>query len=426
MESLDDDIYVGTVNLSWDAPVLAVITGVTVTIDGVVYDSSNTSAENPAIITPDTQSIVFTVTVTNIANLSEKNRVWYAPGCAEAVIEVNGWIIDESTNTASYDFGERLSEFKTAVSAFEVELSDDGGSTWTGTGVYVQYCTHENLSDWKYLNDERHIRHCPDCNRTIEVGEHYGGTATCSEQAVCEGCGEHYGELSSEHSGEWTEWAPYDETQHYRTCKDCGEAMEFGTHSYTDDADYLCDICNAERLVITKQPEGVEAYIGEEVVLTVEAHGEGLTYEWYYIDSNGDSWMFSGCTEATYSMTMTEACHERAVYCVITDKYGEMAASDTVMLTRLARELAIVTQPTDASAKLGENYCVEVLAQGDGLTYEWYFKNAGTNVWHKSGVTDNTYDDVMTKARAGREVYCVVTDIWGNSVTTETATLICP
>jgi hypothetical protein len=31
----------------------------------------------------------------------------------------------------------------------------------------------------------------------------------------------------------------------------------------------------------------------------------------------------------------------------------------------------------------------------------------------------------MTKARAGREVYCVITDIWGNTVTTETVTLIC-
>ena len=62
---------------------------------------------------------------------------------------------------------------------------------------------------------------------------------------------------------------------------------------------------------------------------------------------------------------------------------------------------------------------------GNGLTYTWYFQNAGTNAWHKSGVTDNTYDDVMTKARAGRQVYCVVTDAWGHSVTTDTVTLVC-
>jgi hypothetical protein len=68
---------------------------------------------------------------------------------------------------------------------------------------------------------------------------------------------------------------------------------------------------------------------------------------------------------------------------------------------------------------------VEVIAKGDGLRYQWYFRNAGETVFHKSGVRDNTYDDVMTAARAGRQVYCVITDVWGNSVTTETVTLVC-
>jgi hypothetical protein len=30
----------------------------------------------------------------------------------------------------------------------------------------------------------------------------------------------------------------------------------------------------------------------------------------------------------------------------------------------------------------------------------------------------------MTKARAGRDVYCVITDAFGNQVTTETITLV--
>jgi len=74
---------------------------------------------------------------------------------------------------------------------------------------------------------------------------------------------------------------------------------------------------------------------------------------------------------------------------------------------------------------MGERYMVEVLARGDGLSYRWYFRNLGQNEFHLSGVRDNTYDDVMTPARAGREVYCVITDALGNTVTTQTATLIC-
>lgn len=43
----------------------------------------------------------------------------------------------------------------------------------------------------------------------------------------------------------------------------------------------------------------------------------------------------------------------------------------------------------------------------------------------RAGVADNAYDDVMIRSRAGRQVYCVISDIWGDSVTTETVTLVC-
>ena len=123
---------------------------------------------------------------------------------------------------------------------------------------------------------------------------------------------------------------------------------------------------------------------------------------------------------------MTKARHNREVKCVITDMWGESVETNVVTITAIPDQvLAIVAQPTDASAAMGEKYCVTVEAQGDGLRYQWYFKNAGTDVWHVSGVKDNTYDDVMIESRAGRQVYCVITDIWGNTVTTETVTLVC-
>ena len=85
----------------------------------------------------------------------------------------------------------------------------------------------------------------------------------------------------------------------------------------------------------------------------------------------------------------------------------------------------ITKQPTDGKAKLGEQYCVTVEAEGVDLKYEWYGRDAGAAEWFKSSVTDNTYDDVMTQTRAGREVYCIITDAYGNSVTTDTVKLIC-
>ena len=79
----------------------------------------------------------------------------------------------------------------------------------------------------------------------------------------------------------------------------------------------------------------------------------------------------------------------------------------------------ITHQPVNAEAKLGERYMVEVKVEGKELKYQWYFRNAGTEKWYKSSVKDNTYDDVMTKARANRDVYCVIKDAFGNQITTD-------
>lgn len=74
-------------------------------------------------------------------------------------------------------------------------------------------------------------------------------------------------------------------------------------------------------------------------------------------------------------------------------------------------------------ATLGDRYMVKVKAEGENLKYQWYFRNAGSDKWYKSSVRDNTYDDAMTEARANREVYCVITDAYGNRLVTDVFTL---
>ena len=179
-------------------------------------------------------------------------------------------------------------------------------------------------------------------------------------------------------------------------------------------------------LAITAQPENGSAKLGEMFCVTVEAQGDELRYQWYWRNVGSETWHVSGQRDNTYDDVMTKARHNREVKCVITDMWGESVETNVATITGTPTQtLAITQQPTDGHAKMGEGYFVEVIAQGDGLQYQWYFKNAGTNVWHTSSVRDNTYDDVMTKARAGRQVYCVVTDAWGHSVTTDTVTLVC-
>ena len=157
-----------------------------------------------------------------------------------------------------------------------------------------------------------------------------------------------------------------------------------------------------------------------------EAVGDGLKYQWYFKNSGTDTWCISGQRDNSYDDVMTKARHDRSIYCVVTDAWGNTVTTETVIITAAPKhELAITAQPNDASAKLGEEFCVTVEAQGDELRYQWYFRKAGTELWSVSGQRDNTYDDVMTSARHNREVYCVITDMWGNSLTTDTATLVC-
>lgn len=178
-----------------------------------------------------------------------------------------------------------------------------------------------------------------------------------------------------------------------------------------------------EELAITKQPVNGEAALGDTYSVTVEASGEELKYQWYFRNAGTSIWHKSGVRDNTYDDIMTKARNGREIYCVITDAYGNTVTTDTVKLIAVPSEELKLLNQTYESAAMGERYCLTVEAQGDGLKYQWYFRNAGSDKWYKSSVKDNTYDDVMTKARANRDVYCVITDAFGNQVTTEVMTL---
>lgn len=121
---------------------------------------------------------------------------------------------------------------------------------------------------------------------------------------------------------------------------------------------------------------------------------------------------------------MTSARAGRQVYCVVTDKYGNKATSSTVTL-HLVTSVQIIKQPGTLSAPMGEPCEISLTAVGKGLTYQWYYKDEGAARFTKTSTfTGNRYYIIMTEARAGRQVYCVVTDAYGNSVTSRTASLL--
>ena len=115
---------------------------------------------------------------------------------------------------------------------------------------------------------------------------------------------------------------------------------------------------------------------------------------------------------------------DREVRCTITDAFGNQVTSDIITLKAVKTvELKINAQPTYEAVALGETVKVEMDVQGEYLTYKWYFRNAGSTKWTESSIKDSEYDLTLSKDRVGREVYCVITDAFGDSIKTETVTL---
>ena len=146
------------------APDPAVITGVSITVDGKSYTSGN------VIIEPDS-TVSFTVTGTDLVNLDGKNHsLRFAPGKAINVTNRtnNGWWrVDAYGTTATCDFLPNLIDDFSDCKDFEVKYSNTRND-YQSTGIYLTYCA-----------------------------EHSGGTATCTEKAICSVCSKEYGDYAA-------------------------------------------------------------------------------------------------------------------------------------------------------------------------------------------------------------------------------------
>ena len=234
-----------------------------------------------------------------------------------------------------------------------------------------------------------------------------------------------------EHTYESTVTAPTCTEQGYTTytCA-CGDSY---VDDYVDAADHnykngICTGCGANQPgpIITQQSESVQQEVGKKFAITVKAEGEGLTYQWYYKDAGMKNFSKSSNKTSSYAYTMQTYMHNRQVYCVITDANGNSVQTETATISRPPMELTILHQPQDAQQEIGVKFSIKPAVQGDGLTYQWYYKDAGMKNFAKSSNRTSAYAYTMQSYMKGRQVYCVITDQYGNSVTTDVATISLP
>ena len=111
------------------------------------------------------------------------------------------------------------------------------------------------------------------------------------------------------------------------------------------------------------------------------------------------------------------------IYCVITDKNGNQVQTETVMIG-MTGYLKIVGQPEDDAAAVGEKVSATVVATGEGLTYTWFYSdNGGKTFSSTDAFNGDTYAVTMNAKRDGRQIYCVITDAYGNEVVSDIVTL---
>ena len=281
-----------------------------------------------------------------------------------------------------------VSDYTEALGHSFNQYVSNGDATCTGDGTETAKCDRCDVTDSR-IEMGSALGH--------DMGQWYTVTASCTadglERTDCSRC-------------------EYYET---RTIPAGGHNVENG----------VCGNCGTTFIQILQQPFDVTAAAGQDAAVYVDAIGTDLTYAWYYKNAGGTKFSLTNAfTSNTYSVSMTAARSGRQVYCVITDKYGYSVQTDTVTLTMLTGGIEILQQPFDVIAATGQDASVYVDAIGEDLTYAWYYRNAGSSKFTlTTAFTGNTYSVSMTAARSGRQVYCVITDKYGNSVQTDTVTL---
>ncbi|MBE6823955.1 MAG: hypothetical protein E7513_01275 [Ruminococcaceae bacterium] len=175
---------------------------------------------------------------------------------------------------------------------------------------------------------------------------------------------------------------------------------------------------------ITKQPVSVAVPNGYAAKVTVSATGTGLKYNWYYKSVGETEYSLTkSFTGNSYSVEMNNSRDGRKIYCVITDKQGNSVKSNTVTISK-GGYATITKQPVSVSAPNGYTAKVTVSATGNGLKYQWYYKNAGDSKYSLTKTfTGNYYSVKMNNDRNGRKIYCKITDKYGKSVKSTAVTI---
>ena len=188
---------------------------------------------------------------------------------------------------------------------------------------------------WQYDADE-HWKLCA-CGAEVGTEAHSGGTATCSQLAVCELCGSRYGNYDADNHKAVSEWTQ-ENGKHYHKC-------EYGCDTHLDEADCsggeatctalgVCETCGNSYGAINP-----DNHTGE-VVWTKTATDHSSKFSCCnapVVTEEAHEWENGVCSECGYECLHdggTATCADKAVCDICGEKYGEVNAANHTNLVK--------------------------------------------------------------------------------------------
>ncbi len=199
---------------------------------------------------------------------------------------------------------------------------DDDTNPYCNDCGYVRSTkfSHTHTFDgWRY-NAERHYRICSaeDCPYWGEKMDSAPHVYDDDQDEFCNVCG--YGRFGTQHEHTYGDWTADGETGHYRVCTDenCPHAdkgRQTEAHSYDDDADTTCNVCDYMRTVTPPAHEHTygdwiaDGETGHFRICTDEnctSEDKGRVTEAHSYDDDADT----TCNVCDYMRTVTPPAHE--------------------------------------------------------------------------------------------------------------------
>ena len=163
--------------------------------------------------------------------------------------------------------------------------------------------------------------------------------------------------------------------------------------------------------------------------VTITANNEQKAYIAFFtkrMTQNGaiayaDGWTEQLIMEPGTVQTLTIPEDAAYLYILNNNAAGSNLLPKSVVFSTNTHTGPVITQqPESVEQEIGKKFAISVQAEGEGLTYRWYFRHANSNEWCSSLTIGNVYENTMTTDQDGCEVYCVITDVNGHSATSHT------